>query len=30
LNISGITNNPIIVSNNIYLMDNNSNIYQLD
>ena len=30
LNISGITNNPIIVSNNIYLMDNNSNVYQLD
>ncbi len=30
LNISGITNNPIIVSNNIYLMDNISNVYQLD
>mgnify|MGYP000142819751 FL=1 len=30
LNISGIINNPIIVSKNIYLMDSNSNIYQLD
>ena len=30
LNISGILNNPIIVSKYIYLMDNNSNIYQLD
>ena len=30
INIKGITNNPIIVSKNIYLMDNNSNVYQLD
>lgn len=30
LNISGIKNNPIILSKNIYLMDNNSNVYQLD
>jgi len=30
LNISGITNDPIIMSKSIYLMDDNSNVYQLD
>lgn len=30
INISGISINPILVSKNIFLMDNNSNIYQLD
>ena len=30
LNISGILNNPVIVSRNMFIMDNNANIYQLD
>ena len=30
LKISGISNNPIIVSSNIFIMDNKSNVYKLD
>ena len=30
LNISGISINPVLVSKNIFLMDDNSNVYQLD
>ena len=30
INISGISINPIIISKNLFIMDNNSNIYKLD
>jgi len=30
INISGISINPVIISKNLFIMDNNSNIYKLD
>ena len=30
INISGISINPVVVSKNIFIMDNKSNVYKLD